>query len=93
MTVEKVREMPRKPLSGIEVLIVGGGLGGLAAAVECFRKGHDVTVLEAKPEIEGYGAVHKMQLHEMLMNNRRLCWHWTFSISTISTVARNGRYL
>ena len=34
------------PKSGITVLIVGTGFGGLTAALECYRKGHDVRILE-----------------------------------------------
>lgn len=32
--------------TGINVLIVGAGVGGLTTAVECYRKGHAVRVLE-----------------------------------------------
>ena len=32
--------------SGINVLIVGAGVGGLVAALECNRKGHNVRVWE-----------------------------------------------
>lgn len=35
-----------KPSSGINVLIVGAGVGGLTAALECHRRGHTVRVLE-----------------------------------------------
>jgi NADPH-dependent 2,4-dienoyl-CoA reductase/sulfur reductase-like enzyme len=34
------------PSTGIDVLIVGTGLAGLTAAIECVRKGHNVKVLE-----------------------------------------------
>ena len=34
------------PLTGIDVLIVGTGLAGLTAAIECIRKGHNVQILE-----------------------------------------------
>ena len=39
------------------ILIVGGGLGGLSAALALGRKGFGVAVLEQAPEIEpiGYG--------------------------------------
>ncbi|MCJ1251524.1 hypothetical protein MMC30_008759 [Trapelia coarctata] len=33
----------RHPETGIQVLIVGGGVGGLMAALECWRKGHKVV--------------------------------------------------
>ena len=32
--------------SGIDVLIVGAGVGGLVAALECYRKGHNVRIWE-----------------------------------------------
>lgn len=34
------------PPSGINVLIVGAGVGGLVAALECHRKGHNVRIWE-----------------------------------------------
>ena len=37
---------PRYPDTGISMLIVGGGIGGLMCALECWRKGHQVRVLE-----------------------------------------------
>lgn len=47
--------MKREVLSNIEVLIVGAGLGGLYAAIECHRQGHSVRVVESKPHLEGLG--------------------------------------
>jgi cation diffusion facilitator CzcD-associated flavoprotein CzcO len=41
--------------SGISVLIVGCGFGGIAAAIECYRKGHKVVVFEKNSEIGGLG--------------------------------------
>ncbi len=38
----------RYPQSRIEVLIVGAGVGGLFLALECFRKGHKVQVIESR---------------------------------------------
>ncbi|KAJ5125332.1 hypothetical protein N7526_007509 [Penicillium atrosanguineum] len=36
----------RKPASGITVLIIGAGVGGLLACLECWRQGHDVRIVE-----------------------------------------------
>ena len=46
------------PPTGIAVLIVGTGLAGLAAALECIRKGHDVRVLERNASINTAGTVY-----------------------------------
>ncbi|MGW0178823.1 FAD-dependent monooxygenase [Nocardia sp. NPDC003345] len=40
----------------MKVLIVGGGIGGLAAAVACHQRGMRVEVLERAPEITEIGA-------------------------------------
>lgn len=43
--------------SGITILIVGCGFGGIAAAIECYRKGHKVVVFEKNLEIGGLGGL------------------------------------
>lgn len=45
----------RYPANGIKVVIVGGGNGGLNAALECWRKGCDVVVLERASELSPIG--------------------------------------
>ncbi|MCS5478211.1 FAD-dependent monooxygenase [Corynebacterium sp. YIM 101645] len=40
----------------VKVAIVGGGIGGLSAAVLLLQQGHDVTVFEQAPEIKEVGA-------------------------------------
>ncbi|KAJ8110656.1 hypothetical protein ONZ43_g5818 [Nemania bipapillata] len=39
------------PPTGIDVLIVGTGLAGLTASIECIRKGHNVRMLERMGDI------------------------------------------
>jgi 2-polyprenyl-6-methoxyphenol hydroxylase-like FAD-dependent oxidoreductase len=43
------------PSTGIDVLVVGTGLAGLTAAIECTRKGHSVRVLERNDTINTAG--------------------------------------
>ncbi|KAK0615327.1 hypothetical protein B0T17DRAFT_657520 [Bombardia bombarda] len=50
------------PNSGIDVLIVGTGLAGLTAAIECVRKGHNVRVLERNDDINTAGDMYFMGL-------------------------------
>ncbi|OMP88868.1 3-hydroxybenzoate 6-hydroxylase [Diplodia seriata] len=40
----------------LDIIIVGAGLGGLAASIECARSGHNVTVLESASELAEVGA-------------------------------------
>ena len=47
--------MERYPPSGIDVLIVGGGLGGMSAAIECHRKGHNVRIIERRKDFDTFG--------------------------------------
>lgn len=45
------------PPTGIRVIIVGAGFGGLACAIECYRKGHSVTLVEAFSELKPLGDI------------------------------------
>lgn len=47
--------METSPSSGISILISGGGLAGLACAIESHRKGHKVRVLEGRPDFNEHG--------------------------------------
>lgn len=43
--------------TGIKVIVVGAGFGGLGAAIECHRQGHDVEIYEAFPELKTLGDI------------------------------------
>ncbi|KAL6414227.1 salicylate hydroxylase [Ilyonectria robusta] len=43
--------------SGIKVIVVGAGFGGLTAAIECHRQGHDVEIYESFPELKVLGDI------------------------------------
>ncbi|KAF2092640.1 FAD/NAD(P)-binding domain-containing protein [Rhizodiscina lignyota] len=43
--------------TGIKIIIVGAGFGGLGAAIECHRHGHDVEIYEAFPELKQLGDI------------------------------------
>ena len=63
MVAELAPDLKRGLSTGLDVLIVGGGLGGLFAAVEMCRQGHNVRVVEGKTGIEGLGeSVLSLQL-------------------------------
>lgn len=44
-----------KSNTGIKVIVVGAGFGGLTTAIECHRQGHDVVVYEKFPELKVLG--------------------------------------
>ena len=48
-------QLKRYPPTGIDVLIAGGGLGGMFAALNCYRKGHNVRVLESAKGYDNNG--------------------------------------
>jgi 2-polyprenyl-6-methoxyphenol hydroxylase-like FAD-dependent oxidoreductase len=47
----------KRPPTGIRVIVVGAGFGGLTAAIECYRQGHSVTVFESFPELKVLGDI------------------------------------
>lgn len=42
--------LEKEPATGISIIVVGAGIGGLTFAIEACRKGHDVRVVERSPE-------------------------------------------
>ena len=66
------------PSTGIDVLIVGTGLAGLVAALECTRKGHNVRVLERNATINTAG-VHLFisnPFHNTYIVPKVICTSW-----------------
>ncbi|KAK0742685.1 hypothetical protein B0T18DRAFT_447600 [Schizothecium vesticola] len=68
--------LPPKPLgsyppTGLRVLIIGTGLAGLTASLECLRKGHTVQILERNPTINTAGDMYFMGL-----SATRFLSHW-----------------
>lgn len=55
ITEPESRPVGSYPDTGIDVLIVGTGLAGLTASIECIRKGHKVRVLERNDDINTAG--------------------------------------
>ena len=47
----------RLPRTGIDILIVGAGIGGMFMALESWRQGHDVRILEKSPHLAPLGKI------------------------------------
>lgn len=47
--------MKRYPSSGVSVLVIGGGIAGLGFAIEAFRKGHQIRLIERRPDFQDFG--------------------------------------
>ncbi|KAL2005367.1 hypothetical protein VTN00DRAFT_2578 [Thermoascus crustaceus] len=56
-----IKESPKAtaaaPSTGIKVIVVGAGFGGLTAAIECRRQGHAVEIYESFPELKPLGDI------------------------------------
>jgi predicted oxidoreductase len=63
--------------SGIDVLVVGTGLGGLVATLECVRKGHNVRVLERNADINIMGMAQIYEFGNLRsFMNQVTCTSW-----------------
>ena len=61
-----------KSKTGIKVIIVGAGFGGLAAAIECHLAGHEVIVLESVKELKPFGDIVSFG-----SNGGKIFGHWS----------------
>ena len=64
--------MATRDSSRLHIIIVGGGLGGLAGAMACRHRGFQVTVLEAAPEFRSLGG-----MLGIMPNGTRLLDRWS----------------
>ncbi|KAK2611791.1 hypothetical protein N8I77_005115 [Diaporthe amygdali] len=62
----------RHPETGIDVLIVGGGMGGLMTALECWRKGHNVVGILERND----GPVYSGDIIAILPSVTSIIRHW-----------------
>lgn len=47
----------RHPANNVSVVVLGGGIGGLQAALECWRKGCEVVVIERAQDLSSLGII------------------------------------
>lgn len=76
------------PASGIKVLIVGTGLAGLTAALECHRKGHTVKVVEKGGSTNVAGDMYFMGL-----SGTRWLKHWPDMVAEYDTISMKDAWL
>ncbi|KAI5860578.1 FAD/NAD(P)-binding domain-containing protein [Durotheca rogersii] len=74
--------------SGIDVLIVGTGLAGLTAALECVRKGHSVRVLERDDNVNTAGDMY-------FMGHSATTWfrHWPELAKEYASISMNNAWI
>ncbi|KAF2269448.1 FAD/NAD(P)-binding domain-containing protein [Lojkania enalia] len=84
-------DFPRRPPTGIEVIIVGAGFAGISAAIECDRKGHKPIILEKAAmieEITRFGDIISFD-----PNGARHFERWPGVIEAMQKVARQTSWL
>jgi hypothetical protein len=82
---------PRRPPSGVHVIIVGAGFAGIAAAIECERKGHSVVVFEKAADVQDitrFGDIISFD-----PNGARNFERWPGVIEAMKKVARKTTWL
>ncbi|AEO57156.1 hypothetical protein MYCTH_114691 [Thermothelomyces thermophilus ATCC 42464] len=82
---------PRRPPSGIKVIVVGAGFAGLAAAIECDRKGHSVTLLEKAENMDDM-----MRIGDIISfdpNGSKAFERWPGVVEAMEAVARQTTWL
>ncbi|KAK6822017.1 hypothetical protein PG987_014842 [Apiospora arundinis] len=52
---KSLTQLARSPLSGLSVCVVGAGPAGVYTALQCWRKGHNVRILERNPTVRTQG--------------------------------------
>lgn len=60
------------PGAGLKVLVVGGGLSGMASALALRQAGHDVTVFERMPELKEVSTWPSRRDHAYKSQKRKL---------------------
>ncbi|KFY77354.1 hypothetical protein V499_03212 [Pseudogymnoascus sp. VKM F-103] len=84
MTVKEHDYLPDATNScRLDVIIVGGGMGGLSASIQCALSGHHVTVIEAANELAETGTGI-----QVTPNSSTLLKRWGLSESFWSSAAR-----
>ncbi|KAF2728088.1 FAD/NAD(P)-binding domain-containing protein [Polyplosphaeria fusca] len=84
-------DFPRRPSTGITVIIVGAGFAGISAAIECDRKGHKPIILEKAETIEEitrFGDIISFD-----PNGARNFERWPGVIEAMQKVARQTSWL
>lgn len=51
----------RHPETGIDILIIGAGMGGLMTALECWRKGHNIAGIFERSAGPVYSGLRRSQ--------------------------------
>lgn len=55
MSTASIPKMERDRETGISILVIGAGIAGLSFAIESYRKGHTVRIVERRSSQESAG--------------------------------------
>jgi 2-polyprenyl-6-methoxyphenol hydroxylase-like FAD-dependent oxidoreductase len=55
MSTASIPKMERHQETGISILVIGAGIAGLSFAIESYRKGHAVRIVERRSSQESAG--------------------------------------
>ncbi|ORY62410.1 uncharacterized protein BCR38DRAFT_525408 [Pseudomassariella vexata] len=81
-------KVPCSSPSGIAVLIVGAGVGGLMAALECHRKGHSVRIFEKSKTASAGGDMFTIGL-----SARKIMRHYPAMQRELDEISLNTKWM
>lgn len=92
MTQTVVDGVVRRPENGVKVVVIGAGVAGLQVALECWRNGCDVEVIERADGMSSVGRTTPSSEHHLQpakLSNRRLLHDYALCLDDTQVLSQH----